>query len=34
VRIDDQRASVLTDAQRVDWLRLTRADNVGQRTFR
>jgi len=24
----------LTDAQRVDWLRLIRSDNVGPRTFR
>ena len=24
----------LTDAQRIDWLRLIRSDNVGPRTFR
>jgi len=30
----DQGTSLLTDAQRVDWLRLIRADNVGPRTFR
>ncbi len=24
----------LTDAQRLDWLRLIRSDNVGPRTFR
>lgn len=32
---DDQHASThLTDAQRLDWLRLIRSDNVGPRTFR
>jgi DNA processing protein len=30
----DHRIVVLTDAQRVDWLRLIRAENVGPRTFR
>ncbi|MBI5132036.1 MAG: DNA-protecting protein DprA [Rhodopseudomonas palustris] len=30
----DQGTSLLTDAQRIDWLRLIRADNVGPRTFR
>ncbi|MEA2934601.1 MAG: processing protein [Variibacter sp.] len=30
----DQRASIrLTEAQRLDWLRLTRSENVGPRTF-
>jgi hypothetical protein len=24
----------LTDAQRIDWLRLIRSDNIGPRTFR
>src|ERR1700710_2151994 len=28
------RATHLTDAQRIDWLRLIRSDNVGPRTFR
>jgi DNA processing protein len=28
------RPSLLTDAQRLDWLRLIRSDNVGPRTFR
>jgi DNA processing protein len=28
------RATKLTDAERVDWLRLIRSDNVGPRTFR
>jgi DNA processing protein len=34
--VDQQTpASVwLTDAQRIDWLRLIRSDNVGPRTFR
>ena len=27
-------ATELTDAQRVEWLRLIRSDNVGPRTFR
>src|SRR5271168_3314244 len=27
-------ATHLTDAQRIDWLRLIRSDNVGPRTFR
>jgi DNA processing protein len=27
-------ATTLTDAQRIDWLRLIRSDNVGPRTFR
>ncbi|MGA7995970.1 MAG: DNA-protecting protein DprA, partial [Bradyrhizobium sp.] len=26
--------TTLTDAQRIDWLRLIRSDNVGPRTFR
>ncbi|MFC0243354.1 DNA-processing protein DprA [Rhodopseudomonas telluris] len=30
----DQGTSLLTDAQRIDWLRLIRSDNVGPRTFR
>ncbi|KPG00222.1 DNA processing protein DprA [Rhodopseudomonas sp. AAP120] len=30
----DQSATLLTDAQRIDWLRLIRSDNVGPRTFR
>ncbi|WP_322517400.1 DNA-processing protein DprA [Rhodopseudomonas palustris] len=30
----DQGTSLLTEAQRIDWLRLIRADNVGARTFR
>ena len=29
-----QGAPHLTDAQRIDWLRLIRSDNVGPRTFR
>jgi DNA processing protein len=33
-RVSDQGTSVLTETQRVDWLRLFRADNVGPRTFR
>lgn len=32
---DEQQATILlTDAQRLDWLRLIRSDNVGPRTFR
>jgi DNA processing protein len=31
---DDRPAIRLTDAQRVDWLRLIRSENVGPRTFR
>jgi DNA processing protein len=31
---DQQQTSHLTDAQRMDWLRLIRSDNVGPRTFR
>jgi DNA processing protein len=34
VDIKTSNASHLTDAQRVDWLRLIRSDNVGPRTFR
>ncbi|MEX0590716.1 MAG: DNA-processing protein DprA, partial [Xanthobacteraceae bacterium] len=30
----DHRIVVLTDAQRIDWLRLIRSENVGPRTFR
>ncbi len=30
----DQNTTLLTDAQRIDWLRLIRSDNVGPRTFR
>jgi DNA processing protein len=30
----EQRIVVLTDAQRIDWLRLIRSENVGPRTFR
>ncbi|MCG6204052.1 DNA-processing protein DprA [Rhodopseudomonas sp. HC1] len=30
----EQSTTLLTDAQRIDWLRLIRADNVGPRTFR
>ncbi|NEV79591.1 DNA-protecting protein DprA, partial [Rhodopseudomonas sp. BR0C11] len=30
----DQEIHLLTEAQRIDWLRLIRADNVGPRTFR
>jgi DNA processing protein len=29
-----QGSTQLTDAQRLDWLRLIRSDNVGPRTFR
>ena len=34
--MNDTTASMihLTEAQRVDWLRLIRSDNVGPRTFR
>src|ERR1700720_1904566 len=34
--VDTRTASTthLTDAQRIDWLRLIRSDNVGPRTFR
>jgi len=35
--VDDSnitRATHLTDAERIDWLRLIRSDNVGPRTFR
>src|SRR6201996_4693360 len=28
------RATHLTEAERIDWLRLIRSDNVGPRTFR
>jgi DNA processing protein len=28
---DDRRERNLTDAQRIDWLRLIRSDNVGPR---
>lgn len=31
---DNQTVIHLTDAQRIDWLRLIRSDNVGPRTFR
>lgn len=31
---DNRTATHLTDAQRIDWLRLIRSDNVGPRTFR
>jgi DNA processing protein len=31
---DDPQAIALSDAQRVDWLRLIRSQNVGPRTFR
>jgi DNA processing protein len=31
---DDERRLRLTDAQRFDWLRLIRSENVGPRTFR
>src|SRR5512137_306590 len=35
VWMDAIKTSVtLTDAQRIDWLRLIRSDNVGPRTFR
>src|SRR3979409_1119010 len=35
-RMDSKTPSTthLTDAQRIDWLRLIRSDNVGPRTFR
>src|ERR1700738_657398 len=35
-RMDTRTPSTthLTDAQRIDWLRLIRSDNVGPRTFR
>src|ERR1035437_6588907 len=35
-RMDTKTPSTthLTDAQRIDWLRLIRSDNVGPRTFR
>ncbi|QDL97809.1 DNA-protecting protein DprA [Rhodopseudomonas palustris] len=33
-RGSDPGTTVLTEAQRIDWLRLIRADNVGPRTFR
>jgi DNA processing protein len=35
-RVDTKTSSTahLTDAQRIDWLRLIRSDNVGPRTFR
>src|SRR5215813_9437612 len=32
--VGDQTTLRLTDAQRLDWLRLFRSDNVGPRTFR
>jgi DNA processing protein len=32
--VDQQRIVRLSDAQRIDWLRLIRAENVGPRTFR
>jgi DNA processing protein len=32
--MDDQTGTHLTDAQRLDWLRLIRSENVGPRTFR
>ena len=31
---NDRQSTTLTDAQRLDWLRLIRSDNVGPRTFR
>ncbi|HEY0328898.1 MAG TPA: DNA-processing protein DprA [Rhodopseudomonas sp.] len=31
---NEQRTTHLSDAQRLDWLRLIRSDNVGPRTFR
>jgi DNA processing protein len=31
---DNRTATHLTDAQRIDWMRLIRSDNVGPRTFR
>ena len=34
LRADDRRGVLLTDAQRVDWLRLIRSENVGPVTFR
>jgi DNA processing protein len=34
VDIKTSTATHLTDAQRIDWLRLIRSDNVGPRTFR
>jgi DNA processing protein len=32
--VSDQKTVRLSDAQRIDWLRLIRAENVGPRTFR
>jgi DNA processing protein len=34
VDIKTSTTAHLTDAQRIDWLRLIRSDNVGPRTFR
>lgn len=34
ILLDDQATTSLTDAERLDWLRLIRSDNVGPRTFR
>jgi len=34
VDIKTSTSTHLTDAQRLDWLRLIRSDNVGPRTFR
>lgn len=32
--LTDQPRTILSDAQRIDWLRLIRSENVGPRTFR
>jgi DNA processing protein len=32
-RVDDHEKTRLTDTERIDWLQLIRADNVGPRTF-
>jgi DNA processing protein len=32
-RVDDHSKTRLTDAERLDWLQLTRSDNIGPRTF-
>ncbi|KQW22737.1 DNA processing protein DprA [Afipia sp. Root123D2] len=34
MNIEPSKTTRLTDAQRIDWLRLIRSDNVGPRTFR